>query len=70
MFVAITLVSLCRGPVLLSLPRNGLDCFPVMLAMAAALSTRRRWLRWATIVAMAAVAAVNTLTLLADEWTG
>ncbi|CEG97914.1 mannosyltransferase family protein [Propionibacterium freudenreichii] len=69
-FVAITLVSLCRGPVLLSLPRNGLDCFPVMLAMAAALSTRRRWLRWATLVLMAATAAINTLTLLADEWTG
>lgn len=69
-FVAITLVSLCRGPVFLSLPRNGLDCFPVMLAMAAAFSTTHRWRRWSAITASAAVAAVNTFTLLRDYWTG
>ncbi|MFC2641174.1 MAG: mannosyltransferase family protein [Propionibacterium acidifaciens] len=67
-FVWLTLYSLCRGPVLLSLPRNGLDCFPVVLAMGTALGSRR-W-RWPLVAAGLAVAVINTATILADQWTG
>ncbi|WP_316669832.1 mannosyltransferase family protein [uncultured Propionibacterium sp.] len=68
--VWLTLYSLCRGPVLLSLPRNGLDCFPVVLAMGAALTGARGWRRGVLAVAGIAVAVVNTSTFLADQWTG
>ncbi len=69
-FAAITLVSLSRGSVFLSIPRNGLDCFPVMLAMAAAVTAARGKWRWLLIGLMVAVAAANTFTILADQWTG
>ncbi|MBE6478019.1 MAG: hypothetical protein E7Z97_08140 [Propionibacteriaceae bacterium] len=68
--VWLTLYSLCRGPVLLSLPRNGLDCFPVILAMGAALSAARGRRRLLIAGAGIVVAAINTTTILADLWTG
>lgn len=68
--VWLTLYSLCRGPVLLSLPRNSLDCFPVILAMGAALGQARGRRRWLLASAGLAVAVVNTATILADQWTG
>ncbi|RLP08266.1 hypothetical protein D9T14_08820 [Propionibacterium australiense] len=68
--VWLTLYSLSRGPVLLSLPRNCLDCFPVVLAMGAALSAASSWRRWLLAAAGVAVAVINTTTILADQWTG
>lgn len=72
--VWLSIYSLTRGPVVLSMPRNSLDCFPVIIAMAAGLSAlargRHRWAAWVIGVVGLAIAATNTLTLIADMWTG
>lgn len=69
-FVLVSLASLSQGPVFLSVPRNVLDCFPVLLVLSITLSRTPRWLRCGFLLLSATCMVVTASTFLLSHWSG
>jgi hypothetical protein len=69
-FSGLTLASLIGGPVLLSVPRNAWDCFPVLLAVSGIVGELPVRKRWAAFGIGVGLLILNTITFVSNQWTG